>query len=70
MASGRMIEIQSVEANWREDSERCRNAYKLKRAVREATADCPCDGCEQRDACRQTGHQCSRFRDWVQRGKC
>jgi len=58
-----MMTEYTVLPNWQEDE---LPQYRRTRAIREMTTGCPCDGCDQFNACRQSGRECFRFKEWVQ----
>jgi len=53
-----------VEPAWQDEPP----AYEKKRAIREHTADCPCDRCEWRSDCQRTGRECAKFKSWCKSG--
>jgi hypothetical protein len=59
------IEIQTIVENWQEDES---PVYRKLRAIREATAHCPCNRCPGWTACKKTGNECASFKRWCKTG--
>ena len=55
----------TIEHAWQEDEQ---PVYRKLRAVREATAGCPCDRCPGGQVCKTTAHECAGFKRWVKTG--
>jgi len=51
-----------IDENWQDDEQK----YTKQRAVRELTANCPCDKCELAPICKL---ECPVFRRWVSTGR-
>jgi len=56
-----MIAIPTIEEAWQDEPQ----TYEKKRAIRELTANCPCDVCELAPVCTL---ECKPFKRWVQTG--